>query len=696
MLLQFGVLGYIIASLGYFILTLLMFSNWKGRTQGVLVVASSIFSCVWAALAAQQTYAHLILSTPLVVVETFRGVAWIGFVYFVLRQRQTRVRTHQLLAVVIVVLLLLLATSVVIDAFSESATKTLYDRSSFDLTIIGMLLIASSGVILVEQLFRNISDAERWALKYLIFAVGAIFVFDLLMYGDALFFRKIDPTFWQARGFINAMVIPLIAVAAARNPEWSLDVFVSRRAVFFFGGLLIIVIYLAVMFVSAYYIRHLGGSWGGVAQLVFIFATLLALAMLAFSGSIRSRFKILLNVHFFNYRYDYRGEWLKFINSLSGQQLDAHLRTRVVAAIGELVESPGGVLWLNEDQRFCVKANWNVRLNEDLSQYSNKLDSLVEYLREHKSVINLKKTEDLLHNEKLTLPDWLDAIFEAWLIVPLLQQEQLYGFILLTGPRAELELNWENEDLLITTGREACNHLALLSASEKLSEARQFEAFNRLSAYVVHDLKNIVAQLSLLVKNAVKHKSNPEFIADAFDTVENSVNKMSRMLLQLQKSRSGVDLIKRTDLNQVLQLAVNNQSVQLPKAQLKPSENQYYVLAESDRLSSVLQHLIQNAQDATDASGNIEISVTDAGRECIVEIKDSGVGMDSEFIQNRLFKPFDTTKGNAGMGIGAYESRETLRSFGGDMQVKSRVGEGTTVSVILRKYSERVLTSEEP
>jgi len=696
MLQQFGVLGYIIASLGYLILTLLLFASWQGRTQGILVVIASILSCFWAALAAQQTYAHTILTMPLVVVETFRGVAWTGFVYFVLRQRQTRIRSHQLLAVLIVILLLLLASSVVIDAFSESATRTLYDKSSFDLTIIGMLLIASSGIIVVEQLFRNISESERWALKYLCFAVGGIFVFDLLMYGDALFFRKIDAVFWQARGYINAMMVPLIAVAAARNPEWSLDVFVSRRAVFFFTGLLAIVVYLLVMFISAYYIHNFGGSWGGVVQLVFLFAALTVLAMLAFSGAVRSRFKIFLNVHFFNYRYDYRGEWLKFINSLSGQQLDTHLRTRVVAAIAELVESPGGVLWVKEEQRFQIKANWNVRLNDDLTQYSANLDSLLNYLKQHKSVIDLKKTDELLENEKLTLPVWLSSIFEAWLIVPLLQQEQLYGFILLTKPRAELELNWENEDLLITTGREACNHLALLSASERLSESRQFEAFNRLSAYVVHDLKNIVAQLNLLVKNAVKHKDNPAFVADAFETVENSVNKMSRMLLQLQKSKSSAELIKRTDLNQVLSTAVTNQSRQSPAAQMNQPENQYYVVAESDRLTSVLQHLIQNAQDATADDGYVKVSIKDVGQDCIVEIQDNGVGMDKEFLQNRFFKPFDTTKGNAGMGIGVYESRETLRAFGGDMQVSSRVGEGTTISVILRKYSERVLTTEAP
>lgn len=693
MLQQFGVLGYIIACLGYFALTLLLITSWQGRTQGIMVVLSSVMSCFWAALAAQQTYSHNILGIPLVVMETFRGVSWTGFVYFVLRQRQTTLRIHQLLAVFIVILLMLLATSLVIDAFSGSSTQKLYDKSSFDLTIAGLLLIAISGVIVVEQLFRNISEAERWSLKYLCFGVGAMFIYDLLLYGDALFFRKIDPAFWQARGYINAMIVPLIAIAAARNPEWSLDVFVSRRAVFFFGGLLGVTLYLLIMFTGAYYIRYFGGSWGRVAQLVFLFVALTGLAMLVFSGQVRSWLKIFVNVHFFNYRYDYRGEWLKFINSLSGQQLDAHLRTRVIASIAELVESPAGALWVREDHRFKLKASWNVRLNDNISMYSQGNDSLVHYLKTEQAVVNLNETDKLIADERLTLPAWIDDIFEAWLVVPLLQQEQLYGFIVLTKSRADLELNWENMDLLITTGREACNHLALLSASEKLSESRQFEAFNRLSAYVVHDLKNIVAQLNLLVKNAEKHKENPEFVSDAFETVKNSVNKMSRMLLQLQKSKTGEDLIKRTDLNQALQSAINNQAHNAPGVQWQEPQQQLYVLADNDRLTAVLQHLIQNAQEATADDGQIVIEVKDVERDCVVDIRDSGVGMDKDFLENRLFKPFDTTKGNAGMGIGVYESRETLRSFGGDLLVSSELGQGTTFSLVLKKYSERMLDS---
>jgi putative PEP-CTERM system histidine kinase len=315
----------------------------------------------------------------------------------------------------------------------------------------------------------------------------------------------------------------------------------------------------------------------------------------------------------------------------------------------------------------------------------------VNYLKSEQTVVNLNQSESLIEEERLTLPAWINGIFEAWLVVPLLQQDQLYGFIVLTKSRADLELNWENMDLLITTGREACNHLALLSASEKLSESRQFEAFNRLSAYVVHDLKNIVAQLNLLVKNADKHKDNPEFISDAFETVKNSVNKMSRMLLQLQKSKTGEDLIKRTDLNQALISAIKNQAHNLPGVQWQEPQEQLYVLADGDRLTAVLQHLIQNAQEATADNGRILINVKDKEQDCVVDIQDTGVGMDKDFLENRLFKPFDTTKGNAGMGIGVYESRETLRSFGGDLLVSSEVGQGTTFSLVLKKYSERML-----
>jgi putative PEP-CTERM system histidine kinase len=243
-------------------------------------------------------------------------------------------------------------------------------------------------------------------------------------------------------------------------------------------------------------------------------------------------------------------------------------------------------------------------------------------------------------------------------------------------------INWEDRELLLTVGRQIASYIALLQANDELYEAQQFEAFNRLSAYVVHDLKNIVAQLSLVVANAVKHKHNPAFMDDAIITVENATHKMTKMLSQLHKGRM-VMAGKQEQVNFyfLLQEVLNKRSMGIPAPQLNCAEEEIIVMADKDRLLSVLEHLIQNAQEATNDNGYIKITCAIYDGEVVVDIEDNGCGMSKEFVQQRLFKPFQTTKGNAGMGIGVYESREYITTMGGTLSAKSEVNKGTTFTI---------------
>jgi putative PEP-CTERM system histidine kinase len=292
------------------------------------------------------------------------------------------------------------------------------------------------------------------------------------------------------------------------------------------------------------------------------------------------------------------------------------------------------------------------------------------------------------HAEEVQMvPEALRRIERAWLITPLLHDRQLAGFVLLLSPKAPMQLNWENMDLLKTSGRQAASYLNLSQAAEELAEAKQFEGFNRLSAFVIHDLKNIIAQLSLLTRNAVKHKQNPAFVDDAMATIENAVGRMNRLLVQLDSSRSGAPA-SRADLVQAAQEAVLTQSSQMPVPVLHSTEDFLPVGAESDRLVSVLSHIIQNAQDATPAEGRIQVFIESTDNEAVVRIQDTGEGMSEEFIRDYLFKPFHTTKGLTGMGIGAYECKEFVRSLGGHVEVESTPGQGSTFSLFFPILSD--------
>src|SRR6185312_1611094 len=247
----------------------------------------------------------------------------------------------------------------------------------------------------------------------------------------------------------------------------------------------------------------------------------------------------------------------------------------------------------------------------------------------------------------IPLPQWLHAISRAWLVVPLIQHRKLFGFVVLAQPRSKVKLNWEVSDLLKVAGKQAASYLAQNEAANALLVARQFESFNRMSTFVVHDLKNLVSQLSLLLSNAEKHKKNPEFQEDMVETVYLSVQKMKRIL---EKLKSGGSSEKPAPLllAPLLQEAVKSKSVVEPKPVLEIEDAGMAVYANSVRLERVVGHLIQNAIEATARTGQVRVRLKKEESFAVVEIKDTGHGMSEEFIRERLFRPFESTK-SAGM-----------------------------------------------
>lgn len=688
-MLNIAVLGYGVSVVAGLALSLLLATAWRGRQEGGFLLAATLMSMLWSALAAYQADSGYVSSLMLVAAELARDAAWLVFLIVVIAKgRPEGIANPFLRSIAIFSSLLLVAVAVVLAlVYSGIMVPSVI---GFEFRIFVFLVLSLLGLVLVEQLFRNTALTKRWAIKYLCLGLGGMFAYDFYLYSDALLLRSLDMDIWAARGFISAMVVPLIAVSAARNPQWSLDVFVSRSFVFHSSALLGAGLYLLAMAAGGYYISVYGGDWGGAVQVVFFFGAGLMLLMLMFSGQMRARLRIFLSKHFFNYRYDYREEWLRFIATLSETALDAELRPRVVSAIAQIVESPGGILWQRQaNDNFQPVAGWN--MPEDIIFKPADNRSLLLFFRARSWVINLDEVAAEPESYVgLELPAWLNSLPNAWLIVPLFNMSNLDGFIILARPRADLQINWEVRDLLMTTGRQAASYLALLDANEALVDARQFEAFNRLSAYVVHDLKNLVAQLSLVVSNSARHRGNPEFVEDAFSTVDHAVKKMNRLLAQLRKGKIDGVTGKSVDLRQLLEEVVMSHSGNLPVPQMEKGSGEIRVVADTDRLSAIIGHLIDNAQDATADDGVVSIRLGHEEGRAIVEISDTGSGMDAQFIRDRLFRPFDTTKGNAGMGIGVYESREFITNLGGSIDVQSTLGQGTTFRITLNLENNKV------
>ncbi len=542
-------------------------------------------------------------------------------------------------------------------------------------------------MVLLEQLFRNVSQDARWNIKPLCLGLAGAFLFDLYLYSQAVLFNAIDGDAFSIRGAVHAMVVPFLLLSTSRQSDWLSKIQISRKAAFHSATLMIAGFYLVFVSGVGYYVRYFGGEWGRALQLGLVFLALVVLMVLALSGSMRARLRVFLGKHFFRYRYDYREEWLRFTQTLSTQNSPHEMGQQVVRGLADMLESPGGSLWLKNrgETTYRQNARWNApacAVTED------EASSLCLFLQSSGWIVNLEEFRSFPRRYgHLVLPTWLQETPQAWLVVPLSVGETMIGFVVLSSARARMDVNWEVNDLLKTAGRQAASFLAQMQATEALLEVRKFDAFNRMSAFVVHDLKNVVTQLSLMMKNARRLADNPEFREDMLMTVDNALDRMRQLMLQLREGATPPGTAFGVELEAIARriaaaAAARGRTLELDIAM--PVETRGH----TERLERIIGHMVQNAFDATDAQGRVWLKLDRSSGQALIEVGDTGQGMSEEFLRERLFKPFQTTK-KSGMGIGAYESYQYVQELGGKITVKSQVDQGTIVTVLLPLFESQ-------
>ncbi|MES2900207.1 MAG: XrtA/PEP-CTERM system histidine kinase PrsK [Pseudomonadota bacterium] len=670
-------LSYSIAALSFLILSVLLLTGWRGRKHAPLLAVATVTTCAWSALLAWHAQRGLPLSIWSEALGVLRCAAWTAFLVILNNNYRSKRATPfglrpSVLCIIGFYSLFLAAT--LSNAWRLPLLASLGPMPQ-SAAWVGMAVL---GMLLVEQLYRDKPVNDRWAIKFACLGIGAMFAYDFYMVSDTMLFQKVNPDIWAARGVVNALTVPLIGVAMARSATWASELALSRRVVFHSAALFGSAIYLLAMGSAGYYLRFVGGSWGTVMQVSFLVGALILLVVILFSGTFRSWLKVFISKHFYSYNYDYREEWLRFTRILS--EHGEGLGERSIQAVAGLVESPGGALWVRRDTGvFAPHSQWHV----PPSSASEPADSpFCTYLETNHWVVDLheyRQQPDVY--EDVAIPAWLLEFPRGWLVVPLIMQGKLFGFMLLTQPRSAVALNWEVIDLLKIAGSQAASYLAQQDAATELMVARQFESFNRMSTFVVHDLKNLVSQLSLLNANAEKHRDNPEFQRDMLDTVNHSVQKMKLLLQKLSRSASP-ERPAALAIDAVLRQAVALKAAFEPHPVLHIASEGLQVQADRERLERVLGHLVQNAIEATPKDGQVTVDLSRQGESVVIRISDTGEGMSEEFIRERLFKPFESTK-SAGMGIGVFESREYIGELGGQLDVASTPGIGTTFSVVL-------------
>jgi putative PEP-CTERM system histidine kinase len=424
-------------------------------------------------------------------------------------------------------------------------------------------------------------------------------------------------------------------------------------------------------------LAYVGGEFARLAQVGFVaVAVAIALAVLP-SRRMRGWLRVTVTKHLFQHRYDYRAEWLRFTETMGRAGPDsAPLGERIVQAVADVAESPGGILLTPGDEGgFILDARWQW---PEIDVPAEALSPAgARFCEDSQFVVDL---DDLRRGPvegvpASACPAWLMKEPAAWAMVPLLHYERLVGLVVLARPELARRLDWEDFDLLRVVGRQVASYLAEQASQDALGESRRFDEFNRRIAFVMHDIKNLASQLSLLARNAEKHAENPAFRADMLVTLRNSSDKLQALLARLGRYRQhGAEALAPLALDDMLgRIAARYRGQHELIVIDRPG---CVAVADREGLEQALMHLVQNAIDASPAASPVFLDVREEQSQAVIAIVDSGCGMSPEFVRNRLFKPFHSSKAG-GFGIGAFEARELVRGMGGRLEVESREGLGT-------------------
>lgn len=677
---DFSVLSHSAAALTFGLLAILIATRYLRRDVDRALFLAATVTTLWAsALVSQSLWGFPGFFTRYLL-ELLRDAAWITLLFAMLRDAFRRGsltgQLKRVLGAATIVLLVVLATFGLLEylfGFSILSGKT---------KLLGQIALSLLGLSLVEQIWRNSPSFSRSSMKYLCIGIATLFGFDFFMYADALLFGEVSDSFWNARGFVNALLAPLFAVNVINTRKQPVDFQLSRSAVFHVGILMFAGIYLIFLSIGGYYVKILGGDWGGALQVLFSTISLVFLATLLLSRRMRSKLMVLISQNFFDYKYDYRDEWLKMTQELADLSDDPPLQQRVIRMLASLVESNAGAIWLrSENDTYILKASVNLSTPKHTTFDADA--ELVRFFKEREWIVDLHEYRvDPVSYNLLEIPDAISKTTEGWLVIPLYLDKEIYGIAMVGNPYARVELNWENFDLIKVVARQTCNLLAQADAQNRLSRAMQFEAVSKASAFMVHDLKTVIAQLSLLVKNAPRHRENPAFVDDMVSTTDHVVRKMSNIIDHIRNPSSDNSAGTQTlDLSSLIARLTEDYSHQRPAPHFEGKTLAAMINADAEELRSILGHLIQNAQDATPPDGDIMLTLKRARGNVVLFIQDSGCGMSGEFISNQLFKPFESTKGLTGMGIGAYQAREYIKKIGGNVDVTSEPGIGSCFSI---------------
>ncbi|MEJ2200509.1 MAG: PEP-CTERM system histidine kinase PrsK [Desulfuromonadaceae bacterium] len=516
----------------------------------------------------------------------------------------------------------------------------------------------------LERTLMALPRPDRWRVKFEVIGIGVLLAVLVVYYSQALLYRSLDMNLMPVRSISLVLAVALMVVSRQRRSE-IVRIQVSREIAYRSVVILAVGCYLIGLGLFGTGMRYLGQAGNRVFILLLAMVCGLAVVAALLSERVRRRIRVVLHKHFYQHKYDYRQEWQAFTDKLAAAQNRVELERGSIEFYVETYALRGAALYLRDQDtgRFRCSATFEMDQEQlpDLPSHP-----LIEQMRQSDWIVSLEEEETTIRGT-FPLPG-------AFFLVPLRFDQGLEGFVVLGQRIYEAEeLTYEDYDLMKILAHQAISVLLSRKLYAQLVVANEMAAIGRVSTFVIHDLKNLVSGLSMVVDNARDYIDDPDFRQDMFETLENTTHNMKSLIARLQnvKQKPQLQLAEHNLLDLVKAgVALSGGAGTIVEGEIVT------VLADGAEIQKVLLNLIHNAHEATSGDAPVRVQI---GREdmAFVRVIDQGCGMSDEFIRNRLFKPFETTK-KKGLGIGLYQCRQVIEDHGGRIEVQSAENEGTT------------------
>jgi putative PEP-CTERM system histidine kinase len=667
-------IGYELVALLYAAFSAVVARRRSSSRLSFFFLVAMAATALWAQLFALAIY-EIIPAFAVNLAGTLRDGAWLLFSLAILKPLTGNRNYWRAL--------LVLAVAVIgLQIFFYSTSLTLGSLAGISIDIpfvrVGSTILS---FVLLENILRNAPRADFWALKHWAIGLCATLVFQLIIQIPEFLTHTGNPSFALASPLVALIVLPFFVLSSTRLPQLHLRL----SFIFHTTTLLGIGILLQGTAFAAWYVRLYGGTNGTALALTIAFSGIVCVAGALVSGTVRSWIRLTINNHLFSLRYDYRLEWEKAIRGLTSSS-DETVPERALGIMRDLLDVPGGAIWLYRDswRQFKLAGRFSTTAHVPTLHES---DSRIELLREDDRPFVQFAGKGNNDGKFGVFRPFID---DGWIVLPLRYRSMLAGFMVLSQPRAPRELDWEDQNLVQVLTMQVTAYLVQEETAQSLADARQLEDFNKRFAFVVHDIKNTIGQLSLLVSNIARFGDQKEFRDDMILTLGNSVGRLEILLKSLTTvgtntgSQNGTTQV--VDLHDILSDFVSKKTLLGYKVRLHKAPEEPIVKTDAVALSRVLEHVVSNAFEASEPEAPVDIHLSVTEKAVEVVVADQGTGMTQQFIDEELFRPLKSTK-SGGFGVGAYQIRELMRELGGDVDIESVLGSGTRVILSLSRSS---------